>query len=121
MNFDINGYIARIISNVRNNGVQPCTYHVFSHADGKGSTLHLGYKLAENTILEFNYNTRVREGYVLLSVTSDLLAGSLARQLSVQCTAFADKDEPLSCDEFITQKEVFQFMKERWEELNGSE
>lgn len=119
MNFDLIGYIRRIITNVETNSIQPCGYHVYSHIDGTNSTLSLDYRLAENTTLEFNYNTKSQEGCILLNVQSELLDGCLAKQLTVNCGDFSDSEELLSCDETLSQKDVFIFVKKQWEVSNG--
>ena len=119
MNFDLNGYIRQFITNVESKGIRPCSYHIYSHRDGKHNTLHLTYQLAENTTVEFNYNTKSRDGCILLSVQSELLEGCLAKELTVHCADFADLDEPLSCDDLITQKGVFQFVKRQWEKIGS--
>ena len=120
MEFDLVGYIRRIITNVEAKGIRPCCYHVYTHSDGKNNTLHLSYRLAENTTLEFNYNTKSQEGCILLNVVSELLDGCLAKELSVLCADFSNKEEPLSCDDLITQREVLQFVKQQWKFLSTS-
>lgn len=119
MHFDLIGYIRRVITNVESKDIRPCSYHIYSHRDGKHSTLHLTYQLAENTTIEFNYNTKSQDGCILLCVQSDLLTGCLANQLTIECAAFSNVEEPLACDDLITQREVLQFVRRQWGLLNG--
>lgn len=120
MNFDLNGYIHRIIANVESKGICPCRYHVFTHSNGKHSTLHLIYQLAEKTTIEFTYSTKTKEGCILLNIKSDLLEGCLAEEMTFNCAYYSNIDESLSCDELITQKDVYQFVSEQWRRLSDN-